>query len=146
MYREREICTGRRRKKWKKEGRKGRERGEGKERVKEKVVKLEGWGEWVNRRKEKTEGSWYTEGWILQRDRGEGREREIWRNEWRRERQKSIFSAGIRTTVGGEGLLWLPKTHYIPTMIRTPAHTHIHISLRKELIRTVRGLSLLLWP
>lgn len=128
-------------------GGKERERWEGKERFKEKVVKLEGWGERVNRRREKQREAdgekveFYgdTEGKV---------KRERWRNEWRRKKQKSIFSAGIRTSVGGEGMLRLPKTLYTPTMIRTPAHTHthIHISLRKELIRTVRGLSLPLWP
>lgn len=50
------MCTGREQKKWRQVGGKERERErkEGKKkRVKEKVVKLEGWGERANTRREK---------------------------------------------------------------------------------------------
>lgn len=67
-YRERERRTGGRREEQKQVGGKEKEPEEGKERVKEKVVKLDGCGERVNRESEKTGGElierrWnYTEG------------------------------------------------------------------------------------
>lgn len=48
------MCTGREQKKWRQVGGKEREREKKvKKRVKEKVVKLEGWGERANTRREK---------------------------------------------------------------------------------------------
>lgn len=106
--------------------------GEGKERVREKVVKLEGWGregKWTEVKAERKMMREKVE--LCRKAEGKVRRRmEEWGERGRNKKQKSIFSAGIRTSVGGQGMLRLAKTLYTPTMIRTPVHTHTHMRER----------------